>query len=324
MLLAQAQHFVAPPEWTWYILFYFFFAGLSGGSYVIATLFRFRGDRADVSVARLGYYAAFLALLPCPILLTLDLGRPLRFWHMMWNTTPGDAGLNFKYWSPMSVGVWALVVYGAFATVAFLYALVGDGKIGLPFARRAAGSLDGALGKVVFGIGAVIGLFIAGYTGVLLAVSNQPVWSDTWALGGLFLASGLSGSAALLLFLLRYRPEAEGSAASLIVSERLYALLELALIVIFALTLIPAGTFGIAFGFPWILLWLVALAGLAPGIGGLLTSRLAVTGEGEPAPARTGSVATKVRTSAATTVAMPALVLLGVLALRAAVIFSIQ
>ena len=47
---------------------------------------------------------------------------------------------------------------------------------------------------------------------MLLAVSNQPVWSDTWALGGLFLASGLSGSAALLLLLLtHYRASAEPS-----------------------------------------------------------------------------------------------------------------
>ena len=55
-------------------------------------------------------------------------------------------------------------------------------------------------------MGALLGLFVAGYTGVLLAVSNQPVWSDTWALGGLFLASGLTGSAALIGWLVHYRP----------------------------------------------------------------------------------------------------------------------
>ncbi|MGH3385963.1 MAG: NrfD/PsrC family molybdoenzyme membrane anchor subunit [Nocardioidaceae bacterium] len=329
MLLAdEVQHFVRAPDWTWYILFYFFLAGLSGGSYVIATLFRLRGGRSDEPAARIGYYVAFLTLPLCPILLTLDLGKPLRFWHMMWNTTPGDAGFTLKYWSPMSVGVWALVVFGAFATVSFVEALVRDQKIRLPLAQRAVRLLDGTLGKLVITVGAVFGLFIAGYTGVLLAVSNQPVWSDTWALGGLFLASGLSGSAALLLFLLRYRPEAEASADTLIISERLYALLELALIVVFVLTLIPAGVLGIAFGFPWILLWLVAFAGLAPGIGGLLTARLAVTGEGEAVPVRSGSVATSVATSrpasVATSVAIPGLVLLGVLALRAAVIFSIQ
>ncbi|HEU5469147.1 MAG TPA: NrfD/PsrC family molybdoenzyme membrane anchor subunit [Actinophytocola sp.] len=312
--LAQpAQHFAGSPDWTWYILFYFFFAGLSGGSYVIASLFRLRGEPADEPAARIGFYTAFLALLPCPVMLILDLGSPLRFWHMMWNTTPGDEGLNFYPWSPMSVGVWALLVYGAFATVSVVDALVRDGKIRFGLVVRV---LDSGLGKVFLVLGLILGLFVAGYTGVLLSVSNQAVWSDTWALGALFLASGLSGSAALLLFLLRYRSGAEVSAGPLTLSERLYAALELVALLVFALTLIPAGTFDEAFGLPWTLLWLVALAGLLPGIGGLVSSGLAVTPEG---------VAVQVHSvSAARSATVAGLVLVGVLALRAAVIFSIQ
>lgn len=313
-LAQEVQHFVRSPDWTWYILFYFFFAGLSGGSYVIASLFRLRGEPADEPAARIGYHVAFAALLPCPVMLILDLGSPLRFWHMMWNTTPGAAGLNLYPVSPMSVGVWALLIFGAFVTVSFVDALVRDGKLG--WLRWVARVLDGWLGKLVMIVGGLLGLFIAGYTGVLLSVSNQPVWSDTWALGGLFLASGLSGSAALLLFLLRYRPAAEPSSGPLIVSERLYAVLELFLIVIFALTLIPAGALETAFGFPWLLLWLVALAGLVPGVGGLVTSRLAVTPEGVAVPVHS--------VSAVRSLAVPALVLAGVLALRAAVIFSVH
>ena len=310
------DHFAGSPHWTWYILGYFFFAGLSGGSYVVATLFRLRGTPADEPIARVGYYVSFATLLPCPVLLILDLGKPLRFWHMMWNTTPGDAGLNFKYWSPMSVGVWALVVFGAIATVSFVEALVRDEKLRLVLARRAVGLLEGTLGRVIVLIGAAFGLFVAGYTGVLLAVSNQPVWSDTWTLGGLFLASGLSGSVALLHLLSRYRQGAEASGDALILSERLYALLELALIVLFVLTLIPTESLDIVFGFPWLLLWLVAFAGLVPGLAGLLTSRLAVTGNG---------VAVSVQTAAAVrSVAIPVLVLCGVLALRAAIIFSVH
>ncbi|HTF53113.1 MAG TPA: NrfD/PsrC family molybdoenzyme membrane anchor subunit [Pseudonocardia sp.] len=314
MLLTDAQHFAGPPDWTWYILFYFFLAGLAGGSYLIATLLRLRGDRADEPAARLGYYVAFPAMAICPLLLALDLGRPWRFWHMLWNTTPDGQGLNFKYWSPMSIGSWALVVFGAIATVSFVEVLARDRVIRLGLTDRAARLLDGTPGKIFNAAGAVFGLFIAGYTGVLLAVSNQPVWSDSWAIGGLFLASGLTGSAALLMLLTRYRPEARASIGVLEVSERLYALLELALIVVFALTLIPAGTLGQVFGFPWVLLWLVALAGLVPGLSALATTRLAAT--------ETGATAVPVATR--TAVAAPALVLLGVLALRAVIIFSIQ
>lgn len=312
-VLADAEHFVRPPAWTWFILFYFVFAGLAGGCYVIASLFRLRGEPSDEAAARLGYYASFAALIPCPIMLILDLGTPLRFWHMLWNTTPGAAPLNFKYWSPMSLGAWALLVFGAFVTVSFVDALVRDDRLRWPWLTRL---LDGSVGRAFVVVGSVLGLFIAGYTGVLLAVSNQPVWSDTWTLGGLFLASGLSGSAALLLYLLRYRPSTDVSAGPLIVSERLYAILELALIVIFALTLIPAGTLGVAFGFPWLLLWLVALAGLVPGVAGLITSRLAVTPEGVAVPVQT-AVATRA-------MMVSGLVLIGVVALRAAVIFSAQ
>jgi formate-dependent nitrite reductase membrane component NrfD len=313
MLLADAQHFVRPPEWTWYILFYFFLAGLSGGSYVIATMLRLWGDPADEPAARLGYYVAFPPMVISPVLLTLDLTQPERFWHMLWNTTPGHPGFNFKYWSPMSVGAWALMVFGAIATVSFVEALVRDRVIRLALAERAVRLLDGVRGKVFNAVGAVLGLFVAGYTGVLLSVSNQPVWSDTWVLGGLFLASALTGSAALLLLLTRYRPDARASGAMLELSERLYALLELALIVVFALTLIPAGTLGEVFGFPWILLWLVVFAGLVPGLAPLVTARLAVTS--------TGVVTVPV---ARTAVLTPGLVLLGVLALRAAIIFSVQ
>src|SRR6266508_6292321 len=306
MLLADAQHFVRAPEWTWYILFYFFLAGLSGGCYFIATLLRLYGNRSDEPAARLGYYVAFPTMLVCPILLTLDLTKPLRFWHMLVNTTPGDEGLIFKYWSPMSVGAWALLVFSVFVTVSFLEVLVRDRVIRTAITDRAVGWLDGTPGKVWNSMGAVLGLFIAGYTGVLLSVSNQPVWSDTWALGGLFLASALSASAALLWWLVRYRSDAWASTGVLILCERAFALLELALIVVFALTLIAPGTLGEVFGFPWILLWLVAFAGLVPGVSGLVTAGLSVSAQ--------GAVAVQ---SVRVAVAAPGLVRVGVVALRA-------
>jgi formate-dependent nitrite reductase membrane component NrfD len=297
----DVQHFAGPPDWLWYILAYFFLAGLSGGSYVLATLLRLRNAPGDEPMARIGYYIAFPPMLIAPLLLALDLGQPWRFWHMLVNTTPGHPGLNFKYWSPMSIGSWALVVFGAITTVSFAASLVRDGKLRLPLVTW----LDNRAFNV---LGSLFGLFIAGYTGVLLSVSNQPVWSDTWALGGLFLASGLTGSAALMVLLTRFRPEARPSAGMLSVSERLYALLELALIVVFAVTLFAAGTQGIVFGLPWLVLWLVVLAGLVPGLYGLFTEGVSVNG------------AAALRHS----LVVPLLVLAGVLALRAAVIFSVQ
>jgi formate-dependent nitrite reductase membrane component NrfD len=309
--LADAEHFVRAPDWTWYILFYFFLAGLSGGSYVLATLLRLRGDSAAEGAARVGYYVAFPTMLVCPILLTLDLGQPLRFWHMLVNTTPGHVAPSFKYWSPMSVGAWALVVFGGFVTVSFLDALRRDGRLGGTTTDRA-----GVLAKLWSVVGAVVGLFIAGYTGVLLAVSNQPVWSDTWALGGLFLASGLSGSAALLGWLVRSRPEAGAGAVAFGRAERFFLALEFLLVVALVATLIPAGTVGRAFGFPWIVLWLVAVLCALPW----LVSRERT----QPGVAADGTVAARARTIAAPGLFLTTLALISVLAIRAAVIFSAQ
>jgi formate-dependent nitrite reductase membrane component NrfD len=311
-LLADAQHFAGAPEWTWYILFYFFLAGLAGGCYFFATLLRYWGPPASEPVARLGYYIAFPAVLISALLLTLDLTKPLRFWHMLVNTTPDELGLNLKWASPMSVGVWALLVASIFVTVSFVDALIRDGKIRHPLARRFAALLEGGIGKAWNVLGTVLLLFIASYTGVLLAVSNQPIWSDSWALGGLFLASGLSGSAALLLLLGHYRRGAESTRGVLEISVRLFAALELLLLVVFLLTLIDDGTLGDALAMPWLLLWLVALVGMLPGLVSLAVDRF-----GEPA--RRTVIAERVPWSV-----VPALVLVGVFALRAAVIFSAQ
>ena len=295
MIYLAAEHFVRAPQWTWYILFYFFFAGLSGGSYALATLLRLVGEPRDEAAARLGFYASFVALLVCPVLLTADLAVSWsRFWHMLINVTPGDQGLNFKYWSPMSVGVWALLVSGVFAAVSAVESFALD--------RR---------DRTV--VGGILALLFASYTGVLLSVSNQPVWSDTWMLGGLFLASGLSGSAALIALMTRYRPKAAFSLGRLHEADGYFSILELVLLVAFFITIIAAGTAGSTISF--VPLWLLALVGIG-------SSLVAARGQMRIRPAAGGAAA--VARAGTDTFVVSLLVLLGVLALRAAVIFSAQ
>jgi len=310
--LGAAQHFAGAPEWTWYILIYFFAAGLAGGSYFLATFLRYWGTPADEPLARLGFYVPLPATVLGALMLTLDLNQPLRFWHMVVNTSPGDFGLNFNSTTPMSVGVWALLVGSVFALVVFLGALAGDGRIRHPLADRLAAFLDGSAGRTFNVVGTVLYVFIAAYTGVLLAVSNQPVWSDTWALGGLFLASGLSGSVALLLLLTHFRRDAAPSRGFLEVGGRLFTALELLLLVVVLLTLINDRTLDTALDLPWIPLWLLALAGMLPALRDFAVGGLRPT---------TGGAVAAVRAPAW---AVPALVLVGVLALRAAFIFSAQ
>src|SRR5207245_1549165 len=131
----------------------------------------------------------------------------------------------------------ALLVVGFFPAVSALESFVLD--------RRARTQpLGWAVGQAFNIVGAVFALFIASYTGVLLSVSNQPIWSDTWMLGGLFLASGLSGSAALIALLTRYRPDAAFSLGRLHEADGYFSILELVLLVAFFITIIAAGTAG--------------------------------------------------------------------------------
>jgi formate-dependent nitrite reductase membrane component NrfD len=296
----MAEHFVQPPHWEWYILGYFFFAGLAGGLYVLATMLHLWGSPRDEETARVAFLTAFPLVVVCGILLTIDLGQPLRFWHMMINTTPGETGLNFKYWSPMSLGTWALLLFGIFSFVSFLGTLMRRGT-----------------GPIFEVIGSLVGFFLASYTGVLLSVSNQPVWSDSWALGGLFLASGLSGSAALLSLLAR-RVGGEWSEPRLQLAEQYFAVLEAVLIVIFLVTVAQAGTLAKTFSGIWLVLWILVFASLIPSLQGVLGGRRLQLASAGP-----GSVVTT-GAAAGTSTVSAIIALAGVLLLRYVVIFSAQ
>lgn len=293
----MAEHYVQSPLWGWYILGYFFLAGVSGGSYTLATMLRFWGGERDQAIARIGFLVAFPLAVVCGILLTLDLGQPLRFWHMMINTTPGNEALSFKYWSPISLGTWALLIYSAVSFVSFLEAL------------GVLGRLSGAFGGLLNVIGSVLALFIASYTGVVLSVSNQPVWSDTWTLGGLFLASALSGSAALLAWFAHSRPNTASIRWRLLRADGIFALVELVLIVVFFVTLAAAGTLSQTLGAPWIIIWILVFASLVPPLMGLGHSRAA-----------TSTLAPRGTLAASTAF----IVLAGVFLMRLVIIFSAQ
>src|SRR2546428_4310821 len=193
----SSTYFSAPPEWGWLIVFYFFFGGLAGGCYFLGVLIDLFGRPEDRPLARLGYYISFPCIIIIGLLLTLDLGRPLRFWHMLIESNTYRP--MFKYWSPMSVGSWALLVFGIFVFLAFLEALVEDDRLAWPAGRKFRP--PGALGSVIAAIGGLFGFYVAGYTGVLLAVTNRPIWSDTPLLGMLFVVSAASISAALMILL---------------------------------------------------------------------------------------------------------------------------
>jgi protein NrfD len=203
--------FAADPHWQWLIVLYFFVGGLAGGSYFLAALIDLFGRPWERPLARLGYYVALPALIVSAILLTVDLRRPERFWHMLVGSDTFRP--MFKAWSPMSVGSWALLVFGIFALGSFLAALAEPRpwRWSWPSFFRP----PGLIGTLFVIIGALLGLFVAGYTGVLLAVTSRPLWADTTLLGLAFVVSAASTSAALLILLGEPRRLALSGIASL-------------------------------------------------------------------------------------------------------------
>ena len=249
--------FTQSPEWHWLVVLYFFLGGIAGGSYFLAALMDLFGHRRDLPLVRTGYYVAFIAVLFCPILLVADLSRPERFWHMLLqNHTLAPA---FKFWSPISVGSWGLFLFGGFATLSLIGAMAEDGRLplrGLVFLRRSP------LRQVIAAVGALTGFFVAGYTGVLLDVTNRVLWGDTPLLGLLFLTSAASTAASLLLLLgSRRRAATRGSLRRLSTMELLCAGLELLVLVVLVLTVAVAGA-GVVWLSWWGLLLLLGVVGL--------------------------------------------------------------
>ena len=289
--------FSAPPHFRWLIILYFFVGGISGGALLVASLLRLFGAPEDRHFIRLGVYISFVGCVVSGVLLIVDLGVPLRFWHMLVQNNTGRP--MFKWWSPMSVGAWGLLVFGFFSFLATLRALWDDRRLTwstLEYLDRAPVSLFGAIG------GMIGGLFLAGYTGVLLSVTNRPIWADSEWLGLLFLLSGISTAVAAMLLAARWQNVRIASTeARLKRFDRIALILELIVLVLFVISL---GAVARAFLNMW---------------GVLLV--LGVIGAGILMPLRLGSV----RTSAPPRDNVPAaatLVLFGGLVLRIVVLLG--
>ncbi len=179
------------PTWHWEITWYFFFGGLAAGCYVVASIASLFGTHEDRAVARTGYYLSLLSLLPCPPLLIKDLGRPERFLHML---------RIFKVKSPMSMGTWGLVCFSFFSGVTVVIQAARDGMLGRWWGARLLAALPQRLLVLP---GTLLGVFLGGYTGVLLTATSVPLWSRSKFLGAVFISSAISTSSALISLVLR-------------------------------------------------------------------------------------------------------------------------
>jgi formate-dependent nitrite reductase membrane component NrfD len=217
------------PHWKWLIIGYFYFGGISGASAAVAAFSRLYKGTSGARLARIATYVSFLSLLPCPVLLILDLGRPARFLHML---------RVVRTSSPMSIGTWGLMAFGFISAMATSLQVLEDRssrmEVRPSVARRAAGAVLSLLGGLS-------GFFVAGYTGVLLAATAVPLWSKRpGLLGPLFFSSAMtSGAAAISAVASALERDDGGAVARLRALETLSIVAEESLLVIWIIALGP-------------------------------------------------------------------------------------
>ncbi|HWE26656.1 MAG TPA: NrfD/PsrC family molybdoenzyme membrane anchor subunit [Polyangia bacterium] len=164
------------PVWKPVVPLYFWIGGAAGAASTLSAMARLVGGRALDPLARRARLVGAVGDLIGAGLLTYDLGRPARFLNMLRVFNPR---------SPMSIGSWVLASSGAANTGALLL-------------QDRRGFL-GALGDLAGAIGGLIGMPLAGYTGVLLANTAVPLWNlGRRSLPLLFMASGVATAGSLL------------------------------------------------------------------------------------------------------------------------------
>ena len=183
--------------WSWQIYIYLWLAGMGGGAFFATFLAnKFSGGKYEALVRPTTYMAIVMVAIGT-LLLLIDLGEPLRFWHLLLGFRIGSIFTFFPV-SPMSLGTWILIAWLGLAVV---MAILWWVPRWVPI--RALKSVANYLGWVVM----VLSVLVMTYTGVLLATSNQPLWAGTLMLPVLFVVSATSTGVAAALLVAAIRPQ---------------------------------------------------------------------------------------------------------------------
>lgn len=174
--------------WKIFIPLYFYFTGLSAGSFILSTLSTVFGIKRFKPMALPAAIISFLLLLLAPACLILDLHQPLRFWH----TLVPD---YFNPTSALSYGSWLLTLYPIANLVYIYFIFVKNDRV-----TRILGMITVPLA-----------IFVHAYTGFAFALVRARAWWHSALMPGYFLTSALLSGIALLfvvaLVMDRYRKE---------------------------------------------------------------------------------------------------------------------
>jgi len=171
--------------WGSPIWLYLWLAGMTGGAFFAAFLVdRFMGG-TQKALLRLATYLGVPFAVIGVLLLIVDLGTPIRFWHLF---------AEFDAASAMSLGTWILFVWVACAVI-MIVLWYGERFLTTEGTRIAVARITGALSWITF----IFSALLITYTGVLLASSNQALWAGTVLVPSLFVASAVSTGVAVVI-----------------------------------------------------------------------------------------------------------------------------
>lgn len=192
-------------HWTYWIYIEMFVAGIAAGAYLVAAMLEVTG-RGRSPAARAAHLIAFPLMMLSALLLTIDLSRPERFWHMVLMSERAPVPM-LKIWSPISFGTYLVLGFALFTFVSFMDAVFDRTRFSLGRWRPAATLHGSPLGLVWALVGGLFAVGVGSYSGLLLAVSSMPGWTQASWLGAVYLlTAALTGAAAILLVRAFWRP----------------------------------------------------------------------------------------------------------------------
>jgi polysulfide reductase chain C len=210
--------------WGGPIWLYLWLAGMAGGAYFAAFLVdRFMGG-TQKALLRLATYVGVPFAIIGVLLLIVDLGVPIRFWHLL---------AEFDVVSAMSLGTWILFVWVAAAVIMIFLWNIGR-FISVEWARPILARIANALSWIAF----IFAALLMTYTGVLLASSNQPLWAGTVLVPCLFVASAVSTGVAVVLITAIFRRDeaiSRRTIARLAEADAVVIVIEMAILIGFAI-----------------------------------------------------------------------------------------
>ncbi|TRX54869.1 nitrite reductase [Fulvivirga sp. M361] len=179
--------------WGWEIPFYLFVGGVAAGILFFASFYYLRGkERVYPATIKIAPLLTPFLLITGLVALFMDLNHKMYFWRLY---------THIRMESPMSWGAWTLMVVTPLSIIwSFTYVREVFPKI--DWKKRWIYQLEAFLVKhrrTMAWIMVFYSVILGIYTGILLSAFNaRPLW-NTSILGPLFLASGLSAGAALII-----------------------------------------------------------------------------------------------------------------------------